>query len=287
MTARSVIPAVILAIAVTAPAAAQPVAADSQSVRAMLELARTQSRAGDAPAALATLRRALALAPNAEEVLSAYARVSLASRAAIPAATTLRALTRMCPSVADYHYLLGVALMQAGDTHSAVESLRRAEQLAPSRALTLTALGLALNSRKEFPAARQTLVRSLEIEPDNLETIAALAGAHEGLNELDAAEEQANRVLSRSPDHAAANLVRGLVRMKQMRYADARQPLEAATRSDVTALRAHYQLSLLFARLGDEDASRRHLEAYQQALRGAEDLMKVLRRDGVAASGPK
>ena len=163
MTAWSAILAVILAMAIAADAAAQPVAPDSQSVRSMLELARTQSRAGDAPAALANLRRALTLAPNAEEVLSAYARVSLAARAAIPAAATLRALTRMCPSVADYHYLLGVALMQAGDTLLGSESLRRAEQLAP--VARLTALGLALNSRKEYPEARQALVRSLEIDP--------------------------------------------------------------------------------------------------------------------------
>jgi tetratricopeptide (TPR) repeat protein len=281
---RALIVAAMLMMA--APAFAQSPGADGQpSVRALFEVARGQSASGDSAAALATLGRALAIAPNAEELLSAYARVSLAAGAPVRAVTTLRALTRMCASVADYHYLLGVALMQAGDTYLAVASLRRAEQLAPNRALTLTALGFAANSRKEFADARRALQRSLEIEPDNVETIAALAEAEEGLDELDVAEQQAARVLMRSPDHPTANLVRGLVLMKRTRYADARAPLEAATRSDTTAMRAHYQLSLLFARLGDDDNSRRHLERYQQALRDADERMKALRRETGATSG--
>ncbi|HUH07874.1 MAG TPA: hypothetical protein VML96_08705, partial [Egibacteraceae bacterium] len=54
-----------------------------ESVQALLQLARLQSGEGDAAGALATLDRARVLAPNAEEVLSATAQVSLASRAPV------------------------------------------------------------------------------------------------------------------------------------------------------------------------------------------------------------
>jgi hypothetical protein len=73
--------------------------------------------------------------------------------------------------------------------------------------------------------------------------------------------------------------------MKRERYGDARAPLEKAAASPATARRAHYQLSLLFARLGDDAASRRHLELYQQALRENEARLAALRRPAGTAPG--
>ena len=118
-----------------------------QSVAALLQLARLQSRQGDAASALESLERARPLAPNSEDVLSAYGQLSLAGREPLGAIGALEPLTRMCPTVATYHYLLGAALMQLEDTPAAIEVLRRAEQLEPERTPTLVALGLALNGR--------------------------------------------------------------------------------------------------------------------------------------------
>src|SRR5204863_6432360 len=125
-----------------------------QSVQALLQLARIESGNGDAPRALESLTRALTIAPNSEEVLSAFAQVSLAARLPLRAIAALDPLTRMSPAVAQYHYLFGVALMQIGDMTLAVDSLKAAERLEPDRALTLVALGLALNNRKLYDDAR-------------------------------------------------------------------------------------------------------------------------------------
>ena len=97
-----------------------------RSVRAMVELARLQMADGRTADALQTLGRARERAPHSEDVLSAYAQVALAARAPVPAAEVLAPLTRMCPTVAAYHYRLGVALLQAGDVTGAVLSLQRA-----------------------------------------------------------------------------------------------------------------------------------------------------------------
>src|SRR5439155_18931186 len=114
-----------------------------QSVQALLQLARIQSGNGDGSDAFASLERARTIAPNSEEVLSAVAQVSLATRLPFPAITTLDSLTRLCPTVSQYHYLLGVALMQMGEMSLAVDSLKTANQLEPDHVLTLVALGLA------------------------------------------------------------------------------------------------------------------------------------------------
>src|SRR5687768_2650951 len=106
------------------------------SVRALMQLARLQSEDGEAAKALATLDRARTLAPNTEEVLTAIAQVSLAARRPVLAILALEPLTRLAPTVAQHHYLFGVALMQAGDMPGAVDALEKARRLDAAHTLT-------------------------------------------------------------------------------------------------------------------------------------------------------
>src|SRR4029453_9819989 len=117
-----------------------------ESVEALLPLSRLKSEDGEAAAALDSLRKARAAAPNSEDVLSAFAQMSLAAGAPVPAIVALDSLTRICPTVPQHRYLLGVALRKAGDMPAAVDALREAERLEPNRPLTLLALGIALNA---------------------------------------------------------------------------------------------------------------------------------------------
>ena len=247
------------------------------SVRALLQTARRQSADGDAAAALDSLRQARTIAPNSEEVLSAFAQVALAARMLLPAIVTLDSLTRICPTVAQHHYLLGVAFMEGGDMPAASAALAEANRLEPERPLTLLALGLALNGRKQYAEAKTALLHSLELDPDQLDAIAALSEAEAGTGDLRQAEQHARRVLARASAHPTANLVIGLVLMQQERYADARSALEKAAAADAASPAAQYQLSLACARLGDEAGAQAHLELYRRKLRETEDRIKALR----------
>lgn len=257
-----------------------------QSVRAYLELARLQARAKDAAAAMSTLGKAREIAPNSEEVLSAYAQLALTSRQPMAAVSTLMPLTRMCPSVAQYQYLLGVGLMAIGDMPNAVDALQEANRLEPDRALTLLALGLALNNRKLFAEANSALRRSLELQPDSVDATAALAEAEAGLANFDDAMTHARRALERAPASATANLVVGLVALERRNYPEARDALMAANRADPDSSKVLYQLSLVFARLGDEATARRYVELYQEKLRAVEERITTLRKGGTLTPGP-
>lgn len=257
------------------------------SVHALLLLARLQSSRKNPAAALRSLDRARTLAPNSEEVLVSYAQFSLAERTPLPAILALEPLARMCPTVSHYRYLLGVALMQIGNTPAAVEALREAQRLEPDRPLTMVGLGLALNSQKLYSEARQHLLRCLELEPENVDAVAALAEAEEGLGETESAEAHATRALLRAPGNATANLALGMLRIKQERYQEARDALEQAVAAEPTLPKAHYQLSLACARLGDGEASRRHVELYQKYLKEAEDRLRDLgARTDLPGAGP-
>jgi tetratricopeptide (TPR) repeat protein len=288
----------VLALSLAAAAAAQPAStaqsvakpkakarpqatarppARPQSVKALLALAHEQSEKKDLRGALETLGRARALAPNSEEVLVAYAEASLALRAPLPAVSVLEALVRICPGVGQYHYLLGTALVQAGDVPAAVEPLKEAERLEPDEPQVLVALGSALNDRKLYPEAKPPLLRALSLAPDGVEAMAALAEAEEGLGEIAEAENHAQRALDRSTGDATANQVMGMVRMKQERYAEGRDALLKAVSSSPCSTKAQYQLSLAYARLDDPVSAEKHLAIYRRCLAEADARVEQVR----------
>lgn len=258
-----------------APAAPDPRA--TRSVKALLQRARLQAEQKNAAGALASLRQARTLAPNSEDVLSAYAEALLGSPNPDAAIAVLDDLTRICPTVARYHYLLGMALLGAGDAAAAVVSLQEAARLEPDQAPTLIGLGSALNRRQLYSEAKPHLLRAQSLVPDSVEAVAALAEAEEGLGELKEAEEHARRALARSGADATANLVIAMVLMKQDRFAEARDALLTAAASDPASSKAQYQLSLAYARLDDPLRSEKHLALYHQKAREREERVKRVR----------
>jgi tetratricopeptide (TPR) repeat protein len=249
-----------------------------KSVQALLQLARLQSDQKNAAGALASLRLARAIAPNSEDVLSAYAEAVIASPTPDAAVPVLSALTRLYPTVARYHYRQGLALLGAGDAAAAAASLQEAARLEPDQPATLIALGRALDRRELYSEAKPHLLRGLSLAPDNVEAVAALAEAEEGLGELKDAEEHARRVLARSGTDATAKRVIAMVRMKQDRFAEARDALLEAAAADPASSKVEYQLSQAYARLNDPVTSEKHLALYHQKLKEGEERVKELRR---------
>ena len=258
-------------------------AVERGSVRALLEIAERRARSGDLAGATEPLRAALSLAPSSERALAAWARTAMASRAPGPALLALEPLARMHPGVPEYSYLLGVAWMQLGDMQSALPHLERARELEPRRALTLVAIGLAHNQSKRYPEAKAVLEEALRLAPEDPEALAAMAEAEEGLGEHDAAERHARRALELAPRHGEALLVLGLVHMQRERHADARAAFESSLAAAPGSARAHYQLSLACARLGDRDCAAREVALYQKALREIEERLVAIRRQSLEA----
>ena len=274
------------ALLLWAATSARPAEAGPESADVLLRMARTQAERGDAAGATESLRRALELAPNSEDTLHAYAQLMLGLRSYLKALQVLDPLTRMCPKDAQYHYLLGVALLQAGDMRRAIEALEQSERLEPHRPLTLVALAIGLNEQKRYDEARPLAARALELEPENVEALAVLAAAEEGVGDLASAETHIDRVIAKAPSHHTANLVKGMIQMKHARYDEARDALEKAVRANPTSKAAHYQLSLAYARLGEEARSQEHLELYRKVQRETEERVLQIRREaGVAPPG--
>jgi tetratricopeptide (TPR) repeat protein len=256
------------------------------SVSALLELSRLYGRKGLAAIAAEIIERAMALAPNSEEVLTARAKLSLAVQAPVPAIKALESLIRMHPTTSEHNYLLGVARLQIGEMAGSVEALQRSLELEPDRPLTLIALGTTLNAQKRFDDAKEVARQAVRLDPESAEALAALAEAEEGLGEIDAAEEHANLTLALQPEHFKALGAIGRIRMSQERYEEARDIFLRAIASMPGSAKTHYQLSLAFARLGDREASRQHLGLYRRFRKESEErLVEMRTRAGFGNSG--
>ncbi len=254
------------------------------SVNAMLQLARIQVQRGDHEGALATLREALGVAPNAEDLLALYARTSLASRNPAWSIRPLQALVRMVPEDPDYPYLLGVARMQVGQLEEAAAVLSAAVDQRPDHLLSFVALGLTLNRSKQYARAIKVLERAELLAPQNVEVLSALAEAYVGSNLDQRAEQTAARALGLDPHNAVAKWSLGMVRMRQGRFAEARDAFEASAEREPGSAKTHYQLSLALARLGEHERSQHHLELYRKAQRDAE--RNLLELQGVPTEPP-
>lgn len=262
------------------------VASRFRSAQAWLQLASLQSGERDAAGALASLEEARALAPSSEEVLRAYSEAALRAGKPLAAIPALESLTRLCPGVGAYHHLLGDALARAGDSAAALEPLKEAARLEPARLDTLVALGRTLNERGLYPEAKPHLLRALSLAPDDDAVLAELAVAEEGLGETREAEAHARRVLGRSTANATASLVLGAIAQKGERYAEARDAFQAALAAAPSSPKAHYRLSLVYARLGNETAAARHLATYRRQTREADARLAAVRAlTGFATGG--
>jgi len=240
------------------------------STHAILQLAEIASRLRNRKLALDFAQRARRLAPNSEEVLAAHARSALAAKIPATAAQSVEPLAKMHSTVPEYQVLLGQVWIQLGNPGEAAEPLLRAVELDPQHQSALLPLGLVLNHESRYDEARTYLAQYLEARPEDLEALAALAEAEERLGEFEVAEERARSVLAKDADNARANLVIGMLSMRQDRFAAAREALERAVAAGPTNAKAHYQLSLACARLGDRESAEQHLELYQKAQKGPE-----------------
>lgn len=241
-----------------------------ESAQALVLLARLQLSRGEAEAALGTLDRAREVAPNAREVLDLEARAAFDADRLPRALTALDALARMHPAVPEYPYRLGLAQMKIGDVQGAVAALEGARELDATRVSIHVSLGLALNAQSRYEEGKSAFQTALRFEPASTLAMGGLSEAELGLGRLEEAERLAGRALALDPGQGAANLTLGVVRLKQERYQEARDALLRAAEASPDDSKVHYQLSLVHARLGDPEASRRALERYRELKAGAE-----------------
>jgi len=250
--------------------------ARSNLVAALRRLAAAAVAGGDREKALAHLLRAKAVAPDDPEVLFEFGMVALGMSLYEDAAPAFAAALAKRPDEPRFIYALARARMEQGEVSEAERLFRRYVGLRPEDPAGHYGLGYVLTLLKRGPEAAQSFHRSLELRPQQTESQYQLGLIAYAGGDVDGAAAWYEKVLARYADHAGARLGMGLVHFSRKRYELAREELERVVALDPLNQKAHYYLSMTYARIGDKEAARRAAETAAALEREQKDRRRTV-----------
>lgn len=165
-------------------------------------------------------------------------------------------------------YRNGLAMLREGRVDEAIQQLSAARTAYPRNAEVVNALGLAVLYRKDYANATRLFTEALGLDPNLVEAMNNRGVAQMEAGRLEEAEKDFEAVLARPPsaEHVNARFNLGLLRGRQLRWADAERELTTVLADDPAYLKAARERGL----------ARMKLEEFGGAL---EDFLAVLRED--------
>lgn len=142
---------------------------------ALTNLGTLEIERGDARAAVASFRRALALDPTFVQAAVNLADLHRAGGDEISAERVLRTSLERNPDAAAAHHALGLSLVRQGRTKEALGELRQAHALAPEAAQFAYVFAIAQHDAGDRAAAIATLRRAIKRHPYERQLLEALA----------------------------------------------------------------------------------------------------------------
>lgn len=199
---------------------------------ALLEKGRLLLVLGDAPAALDSLRRSVALDDTQAEAHSALGVALLGTGETEQALQELIEAARIRPDEPEGLTNLGTAYMLRGRLSEAIAAYERSFALRPDDARTAGDLGAAHLANDRADKALPYLLRATALAPGRATFLTNLGYAYQRQGQLDKAVETQRRALAIDPKLGSAwiNLGNALAELKQ--YAQAEAALRQAAKLD-------------------------------------------------------
>lgn len=285
--------------------ALDPLAATAGLEAGSLKRAGEAFRGGFVDEAVTALRTAIELAPDRSEPRRVLGMVYLADGQAERAIESFRTAVRLRGDDERARLGLADALIAAGRVDDAIAELRTLISRVPRSGRARYALGLAHQRQANYPAALEAFDAAVPFAPllglnSLLQTIGALRRQQQDFdgaiaafsrrvdlvpNEAAAHHELADMYFRRSrheealaeyaaallldPTRAAARVAIGQIHLRDDRFADAAAAARLALTVDPNQKEARYVLGTALMRLGEAEAGRAELAAYQQLQRDA------------------
>ena len=169
---------------------------DPQSAAVHRDLGVTYLCCGRFVQAAASLRRALDLRPDDEDVLTYLIEAFERQGREPEAAAACRKLSRAARDEAERNYYAVKALMKEGRSGGMETEVRRLMTLTPGRANTLHRIGRLLSDLGKFVEAEAVLVQAIETTPNAFATLADIKRMNEDdrplIDRMEAALDQPN-----------------------------------------------------------------------------------------------
>ncbi|HET9742125.1 MAG TPA: tetratricopeptide repeat protein [Terriglobales bacterium] len=147
----------------------------------------------------------------------------------------------------------GIALLNEQQYSQAIQAFEQVVKLRPDYADGYTNVALANFRNENYDAAMQSLNKALEIAPGDARAVFYRASIERIQGNMEEAEALFQSVLERYPQMRDAHRELGYTYYQQHKYAQARQQYELLQEIDPDDLAAHYNLMLIYRRLGMKD----------------------------------
>lgn len=182
---------------------------------------------GETAEALDHLDRAIALDPGNAGAHSNRGNLLRQLGRTEEAIASYRTAIALRPDSADALVNLGAALQDARDFPAAVDVLRQAVALNPKLAMAHQNLGLALLAVGDLAEAETSIATAAALSPAMVDTLIALGDVERGRGNLDGALRWYDKAWRQSPGHGAAHMRYGAALMVKGEYAQAWPHFEA------------------------------------------------------------
>lgn len=258
-------------------------------VATLRRVAATALAAGDREKALAHLLQAKRVAPADADVLFEFAMVALGKSLHDDATSALVTAVEKRPREPKFIYALARARLAKGELLEAERLFRQYVIQHPADPTGHYGLGYVLMLLKQTAEAKQFFERSLQLQPQQTESSYQLGLLAYAAGDVDRAFAWFAKVLTRYADHAGALLGMGQVHFSRKHYEAAQQSLERAIALEPSLQKAHYYLSMTYARLGNKEAAAREAGLAAALEREQKDkrriVLRLLERGPTASAG--
>jgi tetratricopeptide (TPR) repeat protein len=152
---------------------------------------------------------------------------------------------------------LGIAYLDQLQYADAMRAFGEVVKLRPDYADGYTNIGLTNMQWEKYSSARVSLEKALALSPDNARALYYLALVERREGHRDAELADLLKVVAQYPQSRDVRRELGITYYQQHQVEDARQQFEALQAIDPDDLAAHYNLAILYRRLGmKEDAAK-------------------------------
>jgi tetratricopeptide (TPR) repeat protein len=145
---------------------------------------------------------------------------------------------------------IGIAYLDQLQYADALAAFEQALKLRPDYADGWINVALTNLEWEKYPQARAPLERALELSPGNARALYYMGLVERRAGNCDAEVTDFEQVVAQFPDARDARRELGISYYQTHRYADARTQFEALQRIDPDDLAAHYNLAVIYRRLG-------------------------------------
>jgi tetratricopeptide (TPR) repeat protein len=230
----------------------------------LLQLAKMAEQQKDPEKALAYLIKAKHRHPANAEILFEFGKTCLELDLLEDAISPLQTAARLKPNNDSYSYVLASANVSKKQYEVAAKIFQTLLAKHPDDSALNYAMGSLLFLEVKLDEAAIYLRKSIELQPDQIASYYYMAMIAEGKGRDDEAIATLQDVLRRNSDYGPAYEVLGRVYLKKKRYPEGQQALEKAVLLDPDSVKAHYQLGILFGRMGRNDDANKEFAIVHQ-----------------------